>query len=382
MAVIFSLITLGAFVAYFSYIQLKMAIKCDEKKEKLFVLLILGLFIYSNFAFYYNVDIVYPWDLILNIVYFLVILVFWSFHLLYKHVLKKEKRLRNEVDEDFQEKKGHLFEVLRKMFHLIFFIGLLVYVFVFFYIAQSVLINFPNALVPPTETGTSPPVSSSEGALFDLFGSIYFDPDPTHPKIMEVAMIIFFQIATPLILLIEYFRINPKLSNPLQPLFKRTLRPFELTNPSNFYYFSSGMFICAIFLPIAAVFGILCVLVFGDSMASIIGKRVKERRHSIRWENEKCWEGSIAGMSFTFLSVILFMGPFYALILSILFLCIDITTPKVLRTSDNFITPLVCALLVFILLIMLKIDPIAPLASIFSNMNTYFFEFTPELIWG
>lgn len=369
-----SIIILVGFIAYFSYLQSQIAKHSKNKNEKGYVLVLLVLYLVANLYFLVIFDMRFPVDLFLFVGYSCMIGFFWGFHIVYKRILKMEGKEMKDIDMHFQESKGSLHEFLRKFFHFFVFGGSLLFIIIYYYACLDIMQQDPNFGAHVR--------SPWEDTIFaGLSVDVMYDLDIRWPYQLETAMIIFFMIALPFAIIAEYFRLNPRLGVPFQLLFVKSLRPHEQHNAADYYFFTFGIFLSAVFLPVAAVFGTLCLMCFGDTFASLVGKRIdKEKKHPIRWENEKCWEGSIAGFIFTFITSIFFVGWFVATILGIIFLLIDIVTPNRIKISDNFLYPIISVLVLFIIFTLgFAMD--GPIANIFNEMNQLFYENVPDLIW-
>ncbi len=184
----------------------------------------------------------------------------------------------------------------------------------------------------------------------------------------------------PFAIIVENFRLDPGKEVPFHILFVKSLRESEQHNAAHYYFFIFGIFIAVFFLPATAVFGILCVLCFGDTFASLVGKKCKKHRHKIKWEPQKCWEGAIAGLFFTFITALIFVGWFLALVLGVIFIIFDAITPTKFNVSDNFIYPLVSIVVLAIILYVFNFQIDAPIADWFTGLNELFLSIAPPLI--
>ena len=131
--------------------------------------------------------------------------------------------------------------------------------------------------------------------------------------------------------------------------------------------FSFGPFI---FLNFPIFFIVLLITSVSDAMAAIIGLLASDKKHRFPKSTDKSIEGYIGGFIFTFISTLFgiifsnFFGfsnwsmelAFYlGLILSIVFVLIDIITSKV-KLSDNYLNPFITGLIVILLLISVNIS--------------------------
>ena len=74
-----------------------------------------------------------------------------------------------------------------------------------------------------------------------------------------------------------------------------------------------------------------------DLATSQIG--IRFGKNKIKWNNEKSWQGSIAGVIVCFIICTLFIGVYWALIFTIAFFLFDVFTNKPLNVSDNLLIP-------------------------------------------
>lgn len=364
----FALSIIVILVVYLCFLQIQIIKHCKGKNEKAYCTILLLLYILCNTIWYLFLNIIFPFDLIIICGYLIIIGFFYIYHILNKHFLHREQEIF-EVDSEFQDEKAYLHEFMRKFFHFFIFGGTLLFLIIYQIISVEVLQMFqedPSILTNPWED--VPGVAQLNENF--ILGQTFFYYIPRNPAI---ALTMFFMLALPAAIIVENFRLNPKLGIPLHSYFKKNLRESEQHNVAHYYYFIFGLYISAVLLPAICVFGILCVLCFGDTFASLIGKRVG--KHKIRWESEKSWEGAFAGLFFTFITAIIFVGWFVALILGLIFIFIDVLTPNKLKVSDNFLYPLVCvAVLFFMLLFGYRIDSI--MADFFYEISN-FYLFTP-----
>ena len=368
-----SLIIIGGLLTYFCYLQIGIIKHSRDKNEILYSKILLILFIICNIYFYVVVDIRFPLDIMIIVGYLIYIGFFWIFHLVIRYVFNADTTMK-DIDTTFHEEKGGLHEFLRKFFHFFTFGGCLLFVIIYTYATISVMEQDPNF-------GGALRNAMWEDSIFaPLNVDILYDPDIYWPEQMEIAMMVFFQLALPFAIIVENFRLDPGKEVPFHILFVKSLRESEQHNAAHYYFFIFGIFISTFFLPATCVFGILCVLCFGDTFASLVGKRVKKNRHPIKWEPQKCWEGAIAGLFFTFITALIFVGWFLAIVLGIIFIVFDAITPTKLKVSDNFIYPLVSILVLGIILYVFGFQIDALIGSWFKDLNDMFLSIAPELI--
>ncbi|MFO8019744.1 MAG: hypothetical protein R6U96_14050 [Promethearchaeia archaeon] len=346
MASSLTLTILGIFVVYLCYLQIEVIKHSRDKNERNYSKILLILFILANFWFYINVKISYPLDIALLLGYSLMIAFFKVYNLLSKYIFNSETEM-GKIDEEFQKNKGNLHEFLRKFFHFFVFGGSLLYIVIYNTVSVDVISNdqSQNQLIGNYVFWDNLPI------LRELNFNFRFDPLFYQFSAMQTAMITLFMIALPLVIIVERYRLDPQKEIPFHILFIKSLRPDEKHNAAHYYFFTFGIFLAAAFLPVAYVFGILCILCFGDTFAGLVGKRCQRMRHKIPWESEKCFEGSIAGFLATFFTSIFFVGWVMGVVLSLVFILIDIITPYTLKVSDNFAYPLISIGIIVIVLL-------------------------------
>ena len=365
MASLIDLFIILPFIALLIYFQLKIAKYSRDKNTKLYCKILLILYIVIVFTFFINIDYKFPAGFAMWLGYGITLCYFGLYNLINIKFLHREQEI-NELDKDFQNLRAHSHEYIRKFFHFFFFAGILIYIFIFNSITIAILNNDPN-FAELTDTNPFWP-----GLDYDV-SLIYITP-----TLVDISLMVFFLIGVPFAITLEFFRLSPNKGIPLYKLYFKSLRTSEQYNVAHYYYFVFGIFISSIFLPIACTFGIMCILCFGDTFASIIGK--KFGKHKIKWESEKSWEGTISGSLITFVSSTLFVGWELAIILTLIFGIFDILTPNFLKISDNLIYPLLAGIILYIIVIIFGFQINAPIADIFHMFNEWYGQFYPEWV--
>lgn len=375
MASSISLLLLWILALYLCFLQLKIASYCEDRNQKFYVRLLVIFYLVSLIWFYLNVDIRFPLDLIIIIGQLSFIVIFWSYNLINKHVLHRDM-ITCISSEEHKESKSKWFEFSRKFFHVFIFFGTLLFLFIY----NSIMVDFIE-IDPDFGAEVDHVLWESIPLLSDLNIDVVYDLDLTYPPPIEILMMIFFMIILPYVIVLEYFRTNPRLGIPMHKLFANTLRTHEVNNTADFYYFFFGLFIATFWLPIEFVFAIFALMTFGDSAASICGRRIKDsKRWVIKWEPKKCYQGSIAGTIVTFISTFLFIGWFLGLILASIFLLFDLFTPTTIKISDNILYPMAC-IVVLLLFVLIGFEPDALIGNYFRSVNQWYIERIPELIY-
>jgi dolichol kinase len=144
----------------------------------------------------------------------------------------------------------------------------------------------------------------------------------------------------------EFTRKSKHLAFPLNFITALLLSEEEKEKYGTYLYFALGHMFAAFICPPMAFFAILAMSSIGDLVPSQVGMRYGKTH--ILWNKKKTWEGSIAGTVVSFILCYLFVGLFYAIILAVMFMFIDLFTRSPLNISDNLLIPIGCAI-VFIL---------------------------------
>jgi len=145
---------------------------------------------------------------------------------------------------------------------------------------------------------------------------------------------------------------------------KAGLTPDELDSFSStsVMVFSFGPFI---FFSFPIFFIVILITSVADAMASMVGIITGDKKHCFPKSTNKCIEGYISGFVFTFICTIfaivfsnhfqlsnwgLELSIFVALILSAVFVFIDLITSKI-KLQDNYLNPFITGLVLIIILI-------------------------------
>ncbi len=118
----------------------------------------------------------------------------------------------------------------------------------------------------------------------------------------------------------------------------RTMRPRELDRMGAYALFAAGFLLASLFLPYFGILGMLAGWSLGDLAASQVGMRWG--RHRIR-QQDKTWEGLIAGALVTFVAAWPFLGLAWAGVLTAAFVGSDLLTERPIPMSDNMLLPMV-----------------------------------------
>ncbi len=252
-----------------------------------------------------------------------------------KNIVNKKKRRKFS----FKDWKPVNKDLVRKLPHVIIFISF----FIIWSIGCSVIYS---------ETGSLYGMFPMESDLLYLFLSMYSDTSSFHSYLFSLGWFYFFLIGVLyslaiIALLMEFTRKSKNLSFPLNFITSRLLKEEEKESYGTYLYFFIGHLFAATFLPPLPFFAVISMSSIGDLVASQVG--IRTGRCRIKWNNKKCWEGTISGTIASFFLSFIFLGFIWAFFFAILFLVIDIVIKKPLKASDNLLTP-ICSTLLFIFL--------------------------------
>ncbi|TXT59045.1 MAG: putative phosphatidate cytidylyltransferase [Promethearchaeota archaeon] len=142
----------------------------------------------------------------------------------------------------------------------------------------------------------------------------------------------------------------------LKRTLQKTRRPTEVNDLSASILLLLGLATSSIILTytgqdrilgIYAQMGVICITVFSDMFAALIGR--KWGKHKWPIVKGKSYEGSIAGFLVGFFTAFLFVGPLLAFVGSMIFVITDIGLDKI-KISDNASNPIILSIVFKILI--------------------------------
>jgi len=221
-------------------------------------------------------------------------------------------------------------DTLRKLNHVLIFIGLLIVWYVGLYLVYFF-------------TGTSAGMIPEENNIFLLYLRIINEPNSITDVLFSLGwfyylLFFFFYTLCLFMLANEFTRKSRQFSFPFTFFTKIYLSEKEKQNYGTYLYFAIGQMFAAFVCPPMVFFTILGIGSISDLMTSQIG--IRFGKTNISWNKIKTWEGTIAGTLSTFLLGFLFVGIFWSLIFTFAFLIIDIFTDKPINISDNLLIPI------------------------------------------
>lgn len=254
---------------------------------------------------------------------------------LYKKIFKKDfSKLSIKLEKKREIWSKAKKDTLRKLNHVLIFIGLLVVWYVGLYV-----VNF--------YTGTSAGMVPEENNMLVLYLRIINEPNSFIDVLFSLGwfyylLFFFFYILCIFMLANEFTRKSRLFSFPFNIFPKLYLSKEEKENYGTYLYFAIGQMFAAFICPPMVYFAILGISSISDLMASQVGIRFGKRH--IIWNKNKTWEGTIAGIISTFLICFLFVDVYWSLIFTFIFFILDISTSKPIKVSDNLLIPICCSL--------------------------------------
>jgi len=250
-----------------------------------------------------------------------------------------ESKIRHNIEA--KEKKASTKDLERKISHVLIFLAFLgIWIIGFYSILNS-----------------EHPEQASEGMIPENNNmlEIYINLMARREDVADIILsfgwfyylIFFFMYIFALIMIVnEISRKNKYISFPFTLVPKLVLAEDEKQNFGTYLFFAVGQMWAAFSCPPMIYLSILGMSGLADLMTSQIG--IRYGNHKIPWNSKKSWEGTIAGVLTALILCYLFIGLIWAIIFSITFLLIDISTRKPLNASDNLLIPIGCSI-VFLL---------------------------------
>ncbi|MFX1308859.1 MAG: hypothetical protein ACFE8C_04115 [Promethearchaeota archaeon] len=266
---------------------------------------------------------------------------------LIKKVTQKDfSKLSRKLEEKRKNWSKAKKDSLRKLNHVIIFVGLLIVWYIGLYI-----VNF--------FTGTSAGMIPEENNMFLLYLRIINEPNSIINVLFSLGwfyylLFFFFYILCLFMLANEFTRKSSRFSFPFTFFTKIYLSEKEKQNYGTYLYFALGQMFAAFVCPPMVFFTILGIGSISDLMTSQIGIRFGKKH--ITWNKNKTWEGTIAGTLVSFVLGFLFVGIFWSLIFTLAFLIIDIITDNPINFSDNLFIPIGFSLLYLFIRFFFNLD--------------------------
>ncbi|MFW9952517.1 MAG: hypothetical protein ACFFKA_20550 [Candidatus Thorarchaeota archaeon] len=249
------------------------------------------------------------------------------------------KRFNIKIEVKFKEKSKAKNDLYRKVPHVLMFIGIFILWLIGVYVIYSTI-------------GTIEGMIPYENNMLYLYLQILTMPNIIRNVLFSLGwfyylLFFFFYIFALIMLINEFTRKSRYLSFPSNIFCTIFLNKNEKESYGTYLYFSVGHMFAALICPPMVFFSILGVSTIADLFASQIG--IRYGKNHIKFNQNKTWEGTIAGSIAAFLVSFLFIGHIWALLFSFTFLLLDILTEKPLKVSDNLIFPIALSIIYFII---------------------------------
>ncbi len=221
-------------------------------------------------------------------------------------------------------------DILRKSNHVLIFICFLIA----WYIGLVLANHF---------TGSSKGMIPEENNMLLLYFKIVSTPNSIANVLFSLGwfyylLFVIFYILNLFMLANEFTRKSRFISFPFNFFSKVYLSNEEQENYGTYLYFTIGQMFASFICPPMVFLAILGISSIGDLMTSQIGIRIGKKH--ISWNQDKTWEGALAGIITTFIISFFFIGLFWSIIFCIIFFAFDILTNKPIKVSDNLLIPI------------------------------------------
>jgi dolichol kinase len=266
--------------------------------------------------------------------------------LIKKDSKEKSVTLSSKIKEKRTDWSKAKRDSLRKLNHVLIFIGLLI----IWYIALSIVYFFTES-----STGMIP----EENNMLLLYFRIINEPNSIADALFSLGwfyyiLFFFFYIMSMFMITNEFARKSKKIYFPFTIFTTIYLSEKENQNYGTYLYFAISQMFAAFVCPPMVFFTILGIGSISDLMTSQIG--IRFGKSHISWNKNKTWEGTIAGLVATFIICLLFIGFFWSLIFTLVFLIIDIFTDKPINISDNLLIPIGLSLIYLLIRFLFNLD--------------------------
>ncbi|UCC18893.1 MAG: hypothetical protein JSV62_12400 [Promethearchaeota archaeon] len=259
-----------------------------------------------------------------------------------KDFTKIRKKLKEKFDNLSKIKK----DTYRKVNHVLIFIGLLI----LWYVSLSIVKFYAGSIAGMIPEDTN---------MLLLYLRILNEPNSIINVLFSLGwfyyiLFFFFYFLCLFMLANEFTRKSQHLTFPFNIFPQLYLSNEEEENYGTYLYFNIGHMFAAFVCPPMVFFTILGISSISDLVTSQIGIRFGTSK--ILWNKKKTWEGSLAGMIITFIICFFFIGIYWGVFFSILFLSFDIFTDKPFKLSDNLLIPIGCSLTYVFLRLFLNLN--------------------------
>jgi len=261
-----------------------------------------------------------------------IVLVSTLFLFLFKIIFKNKdlSKFWSSLEEKSSKRSKLRGDTYRKIPHVLIFLGL----FLVWYLGVDFVMNLSGSI-----SGMIP----DDNNMFSFFLKIISEPNSISEVLFSLGwfyyLIFFFFYGFCLIILAnELTRKVRFFAFPFNFLSNILLSEEEKKGYGTYLYFAIGQMVAALLTPPMVFLTILGISSIADLATSQIG--IRFGKNKIRWNKEKSWEGSIAGIIACFIICLLFVGFYWAFIFTFAFLLFDIFTNKPIDISDNLLIPI------------------------------------------
>jgi len=260
------------------------------------------------------------------------ILISSVFLFLYKKKIKNKdlSKLWRSLEEKTKKRSKLRGDIYRKIPHVLIFIGLLF----IWYLGVIFVIDVSGSI-----SGMIP----EENNMFQVFLTIIAEPNSINAVLFSFGwfyyLLFFFFYGFCLVTLAnEFTRKAEKLGFPFNFLCFVLLCEEEKRSYGTYLFFAIGQMTAALITPPMVLLTILGMSSLADLATSQVG--IRYGKNKIKWNNEKSWQGAIAGIVACFILSTLLIGIYWAFIFTCAFFIFDIFTNKPFNISDNLLIPI------------------------------------------
>jgi len=257
-----------------------------------------------------------------------------------------------KVEESSKKRSKIVRDTLRKIPHVLMFIGL----FIVWNIGATFVIDFSGST-----SGMIPEVKDMARLYFKLI----MNPNNIRDALFSLGwfyylLFFFFYILNLIMLANEFTRkttlcvFHMKCVFPFNFICRIFFSEEEKLNYGAYLYFTIGQLFAAFITPPMVFFAILGISSISDLLTSQIG--IRYGKNKIRWNNDKSWQGTLAGIISCFLISFCFIGLAWAIIFTVAFLIFDVITNKPLKLSDNLLLPIGLGLIYTVIQFLFRLD--------------------------
>ena len=250
---------------------------------------------------------------------------------LYKKKFKDKdlSKIWSALEEKTNNRSKLRGDVYRKIPHILIFLGLL-------------LIWYLGVIFVKDLSGSISGMIPEDNNMFLVFLTIMTEPKSISTVLFSFGwfyyLLFFFFYGFCLITLAnEFTRKAKRLGFPFNFLCYVLLCEEEKRGYGSYLLFAIGQMVAALITPPMVFLTILGMSSLADLATSQVG--IRYGKNKIKWNNEKSWQGAIAGIIACFIICTLFIGIYWALIFSTAFFIFDIFTNKPFNISDNLLIP-------------------------------------------